>query len=634
MKSLLKKYYWSDIRMKRFQLIQFALLLCFLSVQAMAQVGPSVIVSSESGNVGQAAPVDITITYTAESTVVAYQLAISYDSTNLTPDLSYCDPGPGATSSALDLVYCSEPVAGTINVIVENATGVFAIADQLAFSLPFDISAAPASPPSYDLTIVSEKYVNAQAGEVPTGGSTSGQITISKADQVITNFMADPPNGLVGGSSTLSATASSGLPVTFGSSTTAVCTVAGNVVSYLTVGICTVTADQAGDASYNAAPQVTLDITGDKVDQAITGFAANPSPGVVNGTSVLSATASSGLPVTFGSNTTAVCTVAGDTVSYIAAGTCTVTADQAGNAAYNPAPQETLSITVNKVDQTITGLAANPDPGVVDGTSTLSATASSGLDVTFGSSTPAVCSVAGSTVTYLAAGTCTVTADQAGDDDYNAATQVTLGITVNPADQTITGLAADPASGQVSGTSALSATASSGLAVTFASSTTAVCTVAGSTVTYVAVGTCTVTADQAGDANYNAAPQVSIDITVAKGDQAITNFVADPPVGSIGLTSTLSATGGNSGNPVTFGSLTPDMCTVSGSTVTFVLNGPCTVTADQEGDDDYNAAPQATLVISVAATAIPTLSQWGLIALTLLMLSIGGIVIRRRRMFN
>ncbi len=91
----------------------------------------------------------------------------------------------------------------------------------------------------------------------------------------------------------------------------------------------------------------------------------------------------------------------------------------------------------DKIDQTITGLAADPAAGVVDGTSALSATASSGLAVTFGSSTGAVCTVAGSTVTYLTAGTCTVTANQAGDDDYNAAPQVTTDIAVGKAEQII-----------------------------------------------------------------------------------------------------------------------------------------------------------------------------------------------------
>lgn len=80
------------------------------------------------------------------------------------------------------------------------------------------------------------------------------------ADQTITNFTATPSTGMVGGSSALSATASSGLSVTYGSNTPTVCTVAGSTVSHIAVGTCTVTADQAGDASFNPAPRVLLNI--------------------------------------------------------------------------------------------------------------------------------------------------------------------------------------------------------------------------------------------------------------------------------------------------------------------------------------------------------------------------------------
>jgi sugar lactone lactonase YvrE len=55
----------------------------------------------------------------------------------------------------------------------------------------------------------------------------------------------------------------------------------------------------------------------------------------------------------------------------------------------------------------------------------------------------------------------------------------------------------------------ISATASSGLAVTFASTTSAVCTVSSATVTLVSAGTCTIRATQAGNANYAAATPVS-----------------------------------------------------------------------------------------------------------------------------
>jgi sugar lactone lactonase YvrE len=61
----------------------------------------------------------------------------------------------------------------------------------------------------------------------------------------------------------------------------------------------------------------------------------------------LTATASSGLPVSYSSSTTTVCTVSGSTASFLKAGTCTITASQAGNSNYAPAPPVTQSFAVN-----------------------------------------------------------------------------------------------------------------------------------------------------------------------------------------------------------------------------------------------------------------------------------------------
>jgi hypothetical protein len=58
------------------------------------------------------------------------------------------------------------------------------------------------------------------------------------------------------------------------------------------------------------------------------------------------ASASSGLPVSFSSDTPTVCSVAGSTITILAAGTCTVRAAQAGSASWLPAPDVTQSFTV------------------------------------------------------------------------------------------------------------------------------------------------------------------------------------------------------------------------------------------------------------------------------------------------
>ena len=67
----------------------------------------------------------------------------------------------------------------------------------------------------------------------------------------------------------------------------------------------------------------------------------------------------------------------------------------------------------------------------------------------------------------------------------------------------------------------LTATATSGLAVSFTSTTTGVCTVSGNSVTLVSAGTCSINASQAGNANYQAAPTVARSFAVTQGGQTI-----------------------------------------------------------------------------------------------------------------
>ena len=101
--------------------------------------------------------------------------------------------------------------------------------------------------------------------------------------------------------------------------------------------------------------------------------------------------------------------------------------------------------------------------------------------------------------------------------------------------------------------------------------------------------------------------------TVRVGPETqVVTFTSTPPVDpAIGTTYAVAATGGGSGNPVVFSSLTPSICSVSGSTVTFLAAGDCVVAADQAGSADYEPAPQATQTIAVVwpfAWASPTLS--------------------------
>ena len=145
---------------------------------------------------------------------------------------------------------------------------------------------------------------------------------------------------------------------------------------------------------------------------------------------------------------------------------------------------------------------------------TVSATATSGLTVGFNSQTVSVCAVSGNTVTLVSVGQCTIQATQAGDANWTAATPVNQSFQVTQAGQTI---AFGALSNQTLGTApfSVSASASSGLPVSFASLTASVCTVSGVTVTLVSPGVCTIQAMQAGNLKFAAASPVSQSFQVA-----------------------------------------------------------------------------------------------------------------------
>jgi hypothetical protein len=66
---------------------------------------------------------------------------------------------------------------------------------------------------------------------------------------------------IVGGTGTVSATATSGFAVSFSSTTPSICSVSGGSVTGITAGTCIIAANQAGDASYSAAMQMTQSIS-------------------------------------------------------------------------------------------------------------------------------------------------------------------------------------------------------------------------------------------------------------------------------------------------------------------------------------------------------------------------------------
>jgi uncharacterized repeat protein (TIGR02543 family) len=229
----------------------------------------------------------------------------------------------------------------------------------------------------------------------------------------------------------LSATASSGLPVSFTTTTPSVCTAggpAGATITLLRTGTCQVNASQPGNATYLAAPAVARTFTVAKASQLIT-FSAITRKTLAQSPLLVSATASSGLPVSFTTTTPSVCTAggpAGATITLLRTGTCRVRASQLGNATYLAAPAVARSFRVAKASQLIT-FSAITRKTLAQSPLLVSATASSGLPVSFTTTTPSVCTAggpAGATITLLRTGTCRVRANQPGNATYLAAPAV------------------------------------------------------------------------------------------------------------------------------------------------------------------------------------------------------------------
>ncbi len=249
----------------------------------------------------------------------------------------------------------------------------------------------------------------------------------------------------------------------------------------------------------------------------------------------------------------------------------------------------TFSLIVGKASQSITFTSTAPSNATVGTTYTVIATGgASGNAVTF--STMSACTVSGSTVSFIGVGPCVIDADQAGNADYLMATQVQQTIAVGKASQSISFTSTAPSNATVGATYTVTAKGgASGNAVTFHASST--CAVSGSEVRFIGVGECVIEADQAGNADFFAATEVQQTITVGKGSQTITFTSGAPSDATVGATYTVTATGGASGNAVTFS--TTSMCTVSGSKVSFIGVGECVIDANQAGDADYLAATQA-----------------------------------------
>ena len=185
-------------------------------------------------------------------------------------------------------------------------------------------------------------------------------------------------------------------------------------------------------------------------------------------------------------------------------------------------PKCRIDATASLINQTIT-FDALGDKTFGDADFSVSASSDSNLAVSFAAT--GNCTVTDSTVHLTGAGSCTITASQAGDSNYNAATDVPRTFTISNANQTITVDTHAPAN------AAYNTKLHSGRHVQLQpGSRIQQCRLLyqrGPLFTMTSgSGTCTVKYDQAGDANYNPATQVTESVTATLINQAALTLTA------------------------------------------------------------------------------------------------------------
>ncbi len=263
----------------------------------------------------------------------------------------------------------------------------------------------------------------------------------------------------------------------------------------------------------------------------------------------------------------------------------------AGVAEFGTSLSSSAQVTIDS-SQTINAFTPPTTPVTYGASAVLPlVTSTSALPVTFTAS--GACSLSGSTLSYTSVGTCTVTAAQAGNSAYAAATPVINAVTVNPAPLVIT---ASSPSAITYGTAVPAITASYsgfiGADTKWTLTTRPTCTTTYTTTS--APASYPTSCSGAVDPNYSIS-YVAGSLTATIASQTIGHWYPSSTV--YGTPVALAATS-TSGLPISY-SVISGPGTISGTNLTTTGIGTIVVAANQAGNSNYTAAAQATKTVSV-----------------------------------
>ena len=503
--------------------------------------------------------------------------------------------------------------AGTQNATFTVATAVptisFMVGNLTYGAAPFSVTATsnssgaftyavvsgPATISGSTVTLTGAGTVVLQASQAAAGnyaaGTKNATFTVAAATPTISFTVGNQTYGAA--PLTVAATSNSSGAFTY-SVISGPATISGSTVTLAGAGTVVLQASQTASGNYAAGTQnATFAVAAEA--PTISFAVANQTYGAAPFT--VAATSNSSGAFTY-SVVSGPATISGSTVTLAGAGTVVLQAIQAAAGNYSSGTQ-TATFTVAAVAPTITFTVQNHTYG--DAPFIVAATSNSSGAFTYSViSGPAT--ISGSTATLTGAGTVVLQSDQAAAGGYSAGTQNAT-FTVAKESQSITFAA--PASPVNYGVApiALSASSSSGLAVTL-SVVSGPGSVIGNILTITGAGTVVVAADQAGNANYGAATEVTNSIIVNKIAPLVGLTISPNPVlvqNAVILTAMVASSVGTPTGSVTFsdGGTTLGIANLSGGAATLTVSslavGSNSITAVYGGDGNFN---------SVSSTAV------------------------------
>jgi hypothetical protein len=442
---------------------------------------PTLFVPDVQGNPGQtvSVPVRLTVTEPAGITVSGFQVAISYDPTLFTVGntaqlgsmfssalgfsglLTFPAPGElifqaesptgtgtiasGTTTDLFDLSFtvASGAAGGTsvVNLLQNIKTTVTAVFDDNLDKLT--LSPAPTNNPTdpvdgtFTIGPAATPAINVSASTLPLGTTTYGT---AGAAQSFTVGGSDLTSDIV-------LTAPAGVELSDGGAygtsldlketggTVGTTTVMARITSTATAG--TVGGKITADSSGATEQDVSVSGSVQSASQAIN-FTPPTSPITYspNAKLILAATGGdSGNPVVFSVDASSAGTgnITDNTLTITRAGSIVIDANQAGNADYTAAPQVQQTVVVSKASQMIMFTApTSPITFVPDETVSLSASAPGGaVAFSIDPSSTGTGTINGNVLTVTGVGTFVLDANQPGNNNYLAASQVQQVLTVS-----------------------------------------------------------------------------------------------------------------------------------------------------------------------------------------------------------